>query len=260
MKAFISYMSEDRDRLEPILYVLRAAGCKIWFDRDALRGGDHWWEKIKEAIADTDLFVCVFSRHNMTNMQSTFFREMNCAAAKIDRGEAMTILPVFLDDVPIPPLSVGKARMLSDIQVIPFYKDWKAALAKISAAAGHAQAAEMLCGKVRVTYELGPFRPFNTLKLKIYDFPLASLSAFERKHTVWCMPGERLPFSVEYELNIAERTANVGGLGRRWLGSSVNSDVLHAAVRSGETLDLKVSTRAASFFSRKGKMAQVELG
>ena len=44
---------------EPLI----AAGIEVWLDKDALRGGDAWDQKIRRQIRDCALFVAVISRN-----------------------------------------------------------------------------------------------------------------------------------------------------------------------------------------------------
>lgn len=59
---FVSYMTENRGELEeyliPILRKLETRnGYKFWYDRRALKGGDEWDFKIKEAIQNAQCFI-----------------------------------------------------------------------------------------------------------------------------------------------------------------------------------------------------------
>src|SRR6185437_5436918 len=58
---FLSYASEDAEPAERIADALRAAGIEVWFDRNALRGGDEWDRKIRREIKDCALFVPIIS-------------------------------------------------------------------------------------------------------------------------------------------------------------------------------------------------------
>ena len=58
---FFSYASEDAEAVRPIVEALRARGVEVWFDKDALRGGDAWDLAIRQQIRECALFVPVIS-------------------------------------------------------------------------------------------------------------------------------------------------------------------------------------------------------
>ena len=58
---FLSYASEDAGSAERIANALKTAGIEVWFDRNALRGGDEWDRKIRREIRDCALFVPIIS-------------------------------------------------------------------------------------------------------------------------------------------------------------------------------------------------------
>jgi len=48
--AFISYASVDRERVEPIVQALAAAGINVWMDRNDLRAGSNWAAEIVQSL------------------------------------------------------------------------------------------------------------------------------------------------------------------------------------------------------------------
>ncbi|GEM_PF-6106179 len=62
---FISYSSEDRERVLPIVERLEAAGLRVWLDRIRLKGGHEWDREIVRGIRTCKVFVPVCSRASM---------------------------------------------------------------------------------------------------------------------------------------------------------------------------------------------------
>src|SRR6516162_2844367 len=70
---FLSYASEDAPAAQRIADGLRAAGIEVWFDREELRGGDAWDQKIRREIHECALFIPVVSA-NTTSRREGYFR------------------------------------------------------------------------------------------------------------------------------------------------------------------------------------------
>ena len=70
---FLSYASEDRPLVEALREELESAGVDVWFDREALQGGDDYEAKIKRNIESCSLFVPILSQHTLTSRRR-FFR------------------------------------------------------------------------------------------------------------------------------------------------------------------------------------------
>jgi TolB-like protein/Tfp pilus assembly protein PilF len=97
---FLSYASEDAQAAERIADALRAAGIEVWFDRNALRGGDEWDRKIRREIKDCALFVPIISANSEARHEGYFRLEWDLADQRshmIARGRPF-IVPVGLDE------------------------------------------------------------------------------------------------------------------------------------------------------------------
>src|SRR5215469_14303830 len=97
---FLSYASEDAAAAGCIAEALRTAGIEVWFDRDALRGGDAWDRQIRTQIHDCRLFIAVISAHTEARDEGYFRREWKLA---VDRTHDMAekrafLIPVVIDD------------------------------------------------------------------------------------------------------------------------------------------------------------------
>jgi TolB-like protein len=95
---FLSYASDDVEAAERIATALRSAGIEVWFDREELRGGDAWDQKIRQQIHDCRLFVPIISANTEARLEGYFRREWKLAA---DRTESMASEVAFLFPVVI---------------------------------------------------------------------------------------------------------------------------------------------------------------
>jgi hypothetical protein len=98
---FLSYASEDLAAARAIHEALAARNMAVWFDKQALAGGDDFTLKIRRAIQGSCLFVPVISRHTLTDQPRFFRREWNEAVdlAPLFPPNRPFILPVVIDDV-----------------------------------------------------------------------------------------------------------------------------------------------------------------
>ena len=90
---FISYSSEDRDRVRPLAQALQAKGFSVWWDR-ALAAGDDYAAVIKRELDVAKAVIVVWSQHSAA---SPWVRD--------EAGLARTkgrLVPVLLDKVDIP--------------------------------------------------------------------------------------------------------------------------------------------------------------
>lgn len=100
---FLSYASEDRKSVEAIKSQLEAAGVDVWFDRQELRPGDDFEERILRNIDRCSLFVPVISRHCLGPQRRFFRLEWNRALRVAAQAppQMQFIVPVALDDTPL---------------------------------------------------------------------------------------------------------------------------------------------------------------
>jgi|GEM_PF-6265615 len=89
---FISYSSEDYEIANEINLKLEESGIECWFAPKSLRAGQHWDEKIVEAIYSCKILICLLSAS--ANKSDFVNREVGLAA-QVRR----TIMPVRIEDV-----------------------------------------------------------------------------------------------------------------------------------------------------------------
>lgn len=90
---FISYSSEDRDRVRPLAQALEAKGLSVWWDR-ALAAGDDYSQVIQKALDEARAVIVVWSRNSV---DSPWVRDEAARARDTKR-----LTPILLDRVSIP--------------------------------------------------------------------------------------------------------------------------------------------------------------
>jgi hypothetical protein len=96
---FLSYASQDVAAALRICATLREAGIEVWFDQDALVGGDAWDQKIRGQIGACALFIPVISANTQERQEGYFRLEWHLAEQRsllIAKGRPF-IVPVSID-------------------------------------------------------------------------------------------------------------------------------------------------------------------
>jgi len=94
-EVFISYSSQDRDRIIPIVQYLRNSGISVWVDEGNIHAADLWSEQIVQAIADCRVMVVMLSV-NSTDSHNVVKEVMLASEQK------KPLLPVYLEPAEIP--------------------------------------------------------------------------------------------------------------------------------------------------------------
>jgi TolB-like protein/Tfp pilus assembly protein PilF len=127
---FVSYKSEDRDRVAPLVAALEADGIDLWWDAH-LGGGAAWRDAIERELNAARCVLVVWSTRS-TGPEGAFVRDE--ATRALRRG---VYLPVNIDPVD-PPLGFGETQALSLVgwksdRADPKYRDVMSALLAIIA-------------------------------------------------------------------------------------------------------------------------------
>ena len=97
---FLSYASQDRERVIPLVEALEADGYSVWWDRN-IRPGPSFDREIETALKETSCMVVVWSHDSV---ESEWVRN------EVDDGARRGILvPVLIDDV-LPPLAYRRRQ------------------------------------------------------------------------------------------------------------------------------------------------------
>jgi hypothetical protein len=111
--AFISYASEDRDRVEELMAKLQARGINVWQDRQDLRAGDDWNQKLIRVIQKMVDYVIVLQTEQMlSRTEGVFHREIKEAEVRQSgmseyKGDKLRFLI---------PVQCGGCGILSDLE------------------------------------------------------------------------------------------------------------------------------------------------
>jgi hypothetical protein len=98
--AFLSHSSHDKPIIRQLATDLTAAGIGVWLDEQRIRVGESIPDSIALGLAESDFFVIALSQHSA---QSEWVkRELSSALVNEISKRKVKILPIKLDDVPVP--------------------------------------------------------------------------------------------------------------------------------------------------------------
>lgn len=100
---FVSYATEDRNRIKPLVEALKAEGWSVWWDRN-LVAGPSFDEKIEEAIDAARCVVVAWSEHSVKSRW--------CRTEANEGLERQILVPLLIDDVR-PPLAFRSSQSAS---------------------------------------------------------------------------------------------------------------------------------------------------
>ncbi len=95
VEVFVSYSSQDRDRVIPVVEYLRNSGISVWVDEGNIHAADLWSEQIVQAIAGCRVMVVMLSG-NSTDSHNVVKEAMLASEQK------KALLPVYLEPADIP--------------------------------------------------------------------------------------------------------------------------------------------------------------
>lgn len=96
-KVFISYSVKDLEQVRPLAFAYRQQGILYFFDKQSLKAGDVYMDKIYQHIDDSDLFVLCWSKNaaTSTSVEKERHRAMTHAFPQVSEEEAtLSICPV----------------------------------------------------------------------------------------------------------------------------------------------------------------------
>ena len=94
-EVFVSYSSQDRDRVIPVVQHIRNSGISVWVDEGNIHAADLWSEQIVQAIADCKIMVVMLSE-NSTDSHNVIKEVM------LSSEQKKILLPVYLEPAEIP--------------------------------------------------------------------------------------------------------------------------------------------------------------
>ena len=94
-EVFVSYSSQDRDRVMPVVQHIRKSGISVWVDEGNIHAADLWSEQIVQAIADSRIMVVMLSEKS-TDSHNVIKEVM------LSSEQKKILLPVYLEPAEIP--------------------------------------------------------------------------------------------------------------------------------------------------------------
>ncbi len=122
--AFISYVAEDKVRVDKLCRVLDAASVPYWRDRNELGPGEEWKRAIREAIdAGAVVFLACFSDRSRAKQKSYMNEEITLAVDefRLRAPGQKWLIPVRFDSGEIPDWDLGAGRMLGDLNYVDLF-------------------------------------------------------------------------------------------------------------------------------------------
>lgn len=122
--AFVSYVREDRERVDELCRVLEAADIPYWRDLEALAPGDAWKSEIRKAIQSNALvFLACFSEHTNARDRSEMNEELRLAIEEWRRMPPgrVWLIPIRFAEVQVPDWDLGAGQLLSDVQYVDLF-------------------------------------------------------------------------------------------------------------------------------------------
>lgn len=117
--AFLSHSSLDKPFIRQLAADLTSNGVDVWLDEQRIRVGDSIPEKLAQGLAGSDFFLIAMSDHSAGS--AWVQKELNNALMTEVQRRKVHIMPLKLDDTPMPPI-------IGDKKYADFSKSYKAGL------------------------------------------------------------------------------------------------------------------------------------
>jgi hypothetical protein len=102
MSVFLSHNSADKAAARALGAQLKLVGADVWFDEWEIRAGDSIVGAVDEALGQFEVFVLVRSEDAASS--SWVRSELETAIARRIGDSSLRVIPVLLDDTPLPAL------------------------------------------------------------------------------------------------------------------------------------------------------------
>ena len=125
-RLFLSYSRDDAVTAERLYADLENRGFEPWMDREGLRAGERWQERIAAEIEDSDYVIALLSNNAITR-RGYLQKELRMALEALDEfpPEDIFLIPVRLDDC------LPQDRRLRELNWIDLFPSYEAGLAKL---------------------------------------------------------------------------------------------------------------------------------
>lgn len=102
MHVFLSHNRQDKDIARRLGAQLRLVGADVWFDDWEIRAGDSIPGKVNEGLGSVDTVLLVWSEN--ADSSEWVRAELETAIAQGLEDQTLRVVPLILDDTPLPPL------------------------------------------------------------------------------------------------------------------------------------------------------------
>ncbi len=120
---FLAYAREDEDMVKQLYHTLKENDLQPWMDQEDLSPGENWKETTDKALKNARFFLACLS-HQSTHKSGYGQRELRIALGEAEKKmpETLWFIPVLLEDVELPELTVGTVS-LSDYQAVTVFEE-----------------------------------------------------------------------------------------------------------------------------------------
>jgi hypothetical protein len=94
---FVSYSRKDVKKVRPVVELMRVSGGKVFRDEDSIPPGKRWRDLLVKAVEAANIVVVFWSQYSSKSEEVS---EEFALAVKLGKD----IVPVLLDDTPLPPV------------------------------------------------------------------------------------------------------------------------------------------------------------
>lgn len=102
-QVFLSYVHQDKEKVEEIYKKLCEAGVKPWMDKADVIPGQQWRFKIEKAIHESDIFLACLSAHSVSKrgfLQREIKQALDILQEKLP--DDIFLIPVLLEECKVP--------------------------------------------------------------------------------------------------------------------------------------------------------------
>lgn len=133
---FVSYVREDATAARRLVDSLRSLGFSLWLDEESLSAGGRWKAEIRNAIVSGLGFIACFSTNSESRDRSYMREELVLAIEELRQRphNQSWFIPVILDEVPIPEMSIGSNETLGDLHHVRLHRNYQRGITDIARA------------------------------------------------------------------------------------------------------------------------------
>lgn len=130
---FISYVREDRAKVDRLVGELRREGVHVWLDRDDIEPGSYWADALRNAIKNGAYFLACFSNtyHERARTYMNEELEIACQQAISRPDGSCRIIPIRFSQCEVPALRLPTGRTLQEVQWIDLSESWNSEIWKL---------------------------------------------------------------------------------------------------------------------------------